>query len=189
MARLRVGTGHLLVDGPEHAQLPEADVERRAREFDLARLAGGALDDDDIDRAGEGRRVYVLVVLDGLCDPARHLARRNAETSGRLFRRRRVSSSATASPQPGACNSGRAPAVVVRAGAGLQESVARSGLRTGTGRALGSLAASAQPLSRGSGSAPPPRPSLGQLDSTRTSVPPPGCTLVGNLFVCDTVLR
>jgi len=56
---------YLLVDRAEDAELAEAHVEGRASEFDVAGL-GGALDDNHVDGAREGRRVDRLVVVDCL---------------------------------------------------------------------------------------------------------------------------
>lgn len=62
---MRGGDAHLLVDWSEHAELAKADVEGRAGELDVS-VFGWALDDDDINRAGESGWVDVLVVLYGL---------------------------------------------------------------------------------------------------------------------------
>jgi hypothetical protein len=78
---------HLLVDWPEHAQLAESDVKGRASEFDALTRLGGALDDNDIDRAGEGRRVDVLVVLDSLCTRPRSPSARSRGRWVELVRR------------------------------------------------------------------------------------------------------
>lgn len=58
-ARAAGAGAHLLVDGAEHGELAEADMERRARELDTAVVAG-QLDDNHVDGAGERGRVDVL---------------------------------------------------------------------------------------------------------------------------------